>query len=337
MRLPGIPARLFALLTPLLLLGGCTTELAGPVETFEQTWQDFDELYGGFEVRAIDWDEVYARHRPLVHEGMSDDELFTVATDMLSELDDGHVNVVAPGREMWNANAHRRGKVDFDLFDVELVREHYLAGDYETDEWESHTLGTLPDGSAYLHLPWVSDNLYVLERARELGEQAGRLVLDMRHSGGGTFTYATEALRDWTDESLPVWKTRSRNGPERDDFTGWWTWRLEGRGSHPDFDTVVLIDRYTISASERMTVILEQLPRVTFVGEPTSGALSCLIGREMLNGWTVTIASREVRNLDGTSYEGVGLPPDLEARNDPALMEQGIDTVLETGMAQFEP
>ncbi|MDF1564353.1 MAG: S41 family peptidase [Deltaproteobacteria bacterium] len=321
------------LLALFLLATGCGPGFAGPVETFEQVWLDYDEMYGPFELRNVDWDDVYDRYRPRVHEEMSDDELHAVLGDMISELDDGHVRLIAPDRPVRVSNGQRDQLIDWELFDLELVREEYLDGEFDTDEWEGFTLGELEDGTTYLHLPHVSDNLPALDTAREAAERTGRLILDLRHSNGGQFTYAFEKLAAWSSVDRPVFRSRTRSGPERGSFDDWWLWQIEGRGREVGFDTVVLVDHYTISASERMVMALKVLPRMHLVGETTAGAVSTAIGRDTLNGWTITISTQEVVNLDGSSPEGPGIDPDTEAKNDPALMAQGIDTVLDAGLA----
>lgn len=316
---------------------GCASEDPGPVGNFEHLWAEMNAMYGPFEIRGVDWDDAYAQYRPLVHDEMSEDELYGVLTDMLGETDDGHVGMITPGRMQWSANQIRRDQVGYDRFDLDLVREGYLHGDFETNAWDEYTLGHLDDGSTYLHLPFVSDNLPVMGRARELADASGMLIIDLRHNNGGDFTYAFQELAEWTSTVHPVFRTRARNGSDRDDFDDWEQWSIEGRGEDVEFPIVVLIDRHTISAGERMVLGLATFDDVVFIGEPTNGAVSTVIGRELPNGWYVTISTQEVLSMDGTSIEGPGFVPDLEVINDEADMALGVDAALDAAMAALAP
>jgi hypothetical protein len=72
-----------------------------PVAVFDQFWNDFNEYYANFEERGIDWDSMKQVYAPQVNQETSDDELFTILTALVKPLDDGHVNVIAPGRKQF--------------------------------------------------------------------------------------------------------------------------------------------------------------------------------------------------------------------------------------------
>jgi len=307
-----------------------------PVETFDDLWTDFDELYGGFAIRGLDWDDAYERYRPQISDESSDDELFAVLTAMLGETNDGHVHMTRPGELRWTADKLRRELIGFDRFDVDRVRDNYLKNGFRTDAEDAYTLGTLPSGHTYVHLAWISDQTPILADVRVLAEASGGLVLDLRHNNGGDFTWALEALNDWRSTPAPAFRSRTRNGPGREDFTPWFDWTVGGEGPDIDFPLVVLIDRYTISAGERAVLALDAFDDVTFIGEPTSGAVSRAVGRELLNGWYVTIATQEVLSPDGSTIEGVGFDPDELILNDPEMIASGVDEVLERAMEVVE-
>lgn len=317
---------------------GCTTEKKGHEETFEQMWEEVSATYGGFSLRNVDWDAAYDAYRPLVSDDMSDDEFFNVLTEMLSETDDGHVHLIAPGREEWFANRIYREKIGLARFDLELVRETYLGGDYETGDYGEYTLGELPNGATYLYLPFISSEVFILQEARARAEKSGGLVLDLRHNGGGDMTWAYYELEQWTSKDRPVSRSRTRNGPERNEFTAWYDWEIRGRGTDIDFPVKVLTDRYTISAGERTVMALATLENVSFIGEPTNGSIATSVGRELLNGWYLTIGTQEVFFPDGeTTIEAIGFMPDTLIENDEADMARGIDAVLDEAMLQLEP
>ena len=62
---------------------------------FELLWKIFDEKYCFFEYKNIDWDEVHDRYAARITEDMPQESFFDVLGEMLAELKDGHVNLIA--------------------------------------------------------------------------------------------------------------------------------------------------------------------------------------------------------------------------------------------------
>src|SRR6266542_5851881 len=67
-----------------------------PRENFESLWKTLDEKYSFFAYKNVDWNKVYNKYSPRIDNSMSDAKLFNVFFEMLSELKDSHVNLVAP-------------------------------------------------------------------------------------------------------------------------------------------------------------------------------------------------------------------------------------------------
>jgi carboxyl-terminal processing protease len=175
--------------------------------------------------------------------------------------------------------------------------------------------------------PWVAE----VEEARANAETG--LVVDLRHNFDGDFTFVRNELADWTAVDVPVFRSRTRNGPDRGSFDAWTDWAIEGEGATSEVPVVVLTDRYTLSAGERATMMFRALPGVTVIGEPTNGSISTMIGQELANGWFVTIPVQEVEGPGGEVWEGVRIPPAIEVLEDLGTAE---DDVLEAALALLE-
>jgi len=67
-----------------------------PDEVFETVWTTFDGRYAIFGPKSIDWQALGDEYRPRVTAATTDEELFTVLTEMLSHLNDNHVILKAP-------------------------------------------------------------------------------------------------------------------------------------------------------------------------------------------------------------------------------------------------
>ncbi|MCO4744933.1 MAG: hypothetical protein KC912_09090 [Proteobacteria bacterium] len=321
-------------LIPLIAIASaCTPPDDSAVATFDHVWEEFDGMYGGFDIRGVDWDAEYDTWRPTLDEQSTDDDLWETLTGMLAVFDDGHIGMSAPGREYFNGNHVIRDKPDDDAFDIEVVKSEYLT-DVEIGPWDGYVLGELEPGLPYVWFPWVDDNTYVLEEIEERYPDARALVIDLRHNGGGSFTYPYWALGMWTGQDLDIHQSRTRSGPERGEFDDWFTWPIQSRTDDPiDLPIVLLTDSYTISAGERMVLGLQALPNTTTIGVRTNGALATSIGREMPNGWFFNLPTQEIRRMDGEIFEAVGCAVDIELLNDPEVLAAGTDEMLEAAMA----
>ena len=65
----------------------------------EALWKLIDEHYCFFEYKekemGLNWDAVHEKYLAQVKSGMTNQQLFEVMANMLSELKDGHVNLIA--------------------------------------------------------------------------------------------------------------------------------------------------------------------------------------------------------------------------------------------------
>lgn len=304
-----------------------------PASIFQAVWQDYKDHYGPTTYRDVNWDSLHSLYSPMVTSTSTDQELYLALTEMLSTLDDGHVQITTPGREHWYANTWYRERTGDNLFDLDVVHDHYLSTDglFEVDN--AVLRGHIGD-VGYIHFSYVAGNLTELDALLDNGFQ-GKLIIDLRHNEGGDFTFALNAFDRLTATQIPVFSSRTKNGPGPDEFTPWYHWQLEPdpRLNHVDAQVVVLVDRFTISAGERATLMLAALPGVQLLGDTTNGALSTMVGREMANGWGYTIATQEILLPDGITWEGIGIPPDRVVINDPAALAAGHDAVLDSALA----
>lgn len=104
-----------------------------------------------------------------------------------------------------------------------------------------------------------------LRRAvRELESQGLRgLILDLRFNPGGLLTSAIE-ISDMFVSSGTIVSTEGRNTEAR-------SWEAKGAGTFADFPMVVLVNRYSASASEIVSACLQDHDRAIVVGERTWG------------------------------------------------------------------
>ncbi len=308
-----------------------------PEAIFEQFWRTFDEEYAVFEERGVDWDDQYAGFRPSVTASTSDDELFAILCQMVQPLDDGHVTVTAPGRELFTANKIRRQKIDDGLFSPEVIRTNYLEPGYKTDADENFIYGKIKNENVgYIFFANVAGNFFEIHDFLDAYDDASGLIIDLRHNDGGDFTYCFSEIGRLVDQERFVFRSKTKNGTGPDDYTDWYDWSVNPEGEYIDKPVIVLTDRYTISAGERATMAFSVLPNVTIVGDTTNGAHGTLIGRELANGWFYSLVTQKVELADGKSYEGIGIAPDVYLKNVIDDVNAGVDKVLEYAVDELK-
>ena len=114
------------------VLGGCH-EIEdyenSPKGVFEQLWGVLDEHYCFFKQKDVDWNEIHFRYGAMVSDRMTDEELFSVCSDMLDELKDGHTNLSAP----FATSYYKKWWSDYPQnYDARLVEESYFNFNYRS-------------------------------------------------------------------------------------------------------------------------------------------------------------------------------------------------------------
>jgi len=307
----------------LFILTGCKKEFlqpepkSDPESTFEYFWNSYNTDYVIFDERNLDWNAQYDIYRPMVNNSTNDDELFSILKQILEPLNDGHVKLIKPNEKVYTTNIYYEYRLEDDLFDLDLIKNSYLNGDFKVNGYEFNTYGWL-NNIGYVHTVWTDG-----------------LIMDLRHNGGGDFTEALSRFERFTDRERLAFRSKTKNGDGPQDFTDWYEWNVSPDGEYFDKPIVVLTDRYTISAGERLVMAFQALPNVTTVGDTTNGSISSMILRELPNGWNYTVCPQKVESFDGNSYEGIGLIPDFLIENTSEEMLNGQDKALEYALSLF--
>ena len=301
-----------------------------PVGNFMELWTSFNEKYAVFEQRNVDWDEQFTIYRPQVDENTNDEELHDILTGMMAALDDGHVSLYAPDEPFWNGHQEFREPTAIDLFSGDLILNTYLNGAF-TNFSNQIFYGLINSELGYMFINhFRGDELVVIDEILEGMKNVKGIIIDLRRNGGGDFTNGQVLVSRFADERRLAFSAKPKNGPGRNDFADPVDYFIEPGGSFQYAGPVmVLTDRYTLSAGESVVLFLRVLPNVTVIGERTAGAMGERIEKELPNGWIYSITGQLIIAADGNTYEGPGIPPDIEEINTVAEINNGVDRVLE--------
>lgn len=311
-----------------------------PVTNFNVLWEEFNEKYGLFETKGIDWNQEYEKYASQLHINSTDEELYAVLKKMLKGLNDNHVGLVTTRADLPPFGAGSLDEIDrIRDFDLSIIKEYYLPEMVFEEPFFSY--GILEGNIGYIHIEGFSDVPKYLKAPMDailekLKDTKG-IIIDVRGGYGGEDVAGQYIAGRFTSTSIPYMKTRVKNGPEKNDFTPTETWNIEKEGESQYLNpVVVLTHRFTISARETFCMAMRVLPQVTFMGDTTAGAFSNQINREMPNGWGYSLSIGQWTDADGVSFEGVGLPPDVLILNKESDLLDGTDEALEKAMEHLK-
>lgn len=299
-----------------------------PDAVFETLWRSIGEKYPFFSLKAVDWDRVGERYRTQLRPTMNGGELFTLLSRMLSELEDGHVDLTIPGpptrRFSFYDSLQRRFPPNFN---DSLVRVRYLAGGRSIGPF---SLRVLDGNVAYVRYDKFGSKLdqAVFDQFFDALTGTKGVIFDVRDNPGGNLDNISALLSHLITQPTTVAYSRTRNGPTPNDFSAWVPNVVKPRGTPYAGRVAVLINRRSYSAAHLFAVFAAELPQVTVVGGRSGGGSGAPSGGELPNGWTFRHSALDIVNTRYESDEN-GLNPDVFETLTPADVRAGRDAIIE--------
>jgi hypothetical protein len=299
-----------------------------PEENFDLLWREMDQKYAYFPLKRIDWDSVYREFRPRVRPDMSDRELFTVMSDMLFLLRDGHTNLVSKFdvSRNWDWFLDYPQNFNFSLIERNyLGRDHQIARPFRTTVIDS--VGYIYYGSFMSIIDGAALDLLIEQYSGLKG-----IIIDVRNNGGGAIVMVDVLTSRFLAEKTLVGYARYKSGPGHNDFTEYFPKHIEPGGKQQfTKPVVVLTNRSVYSAANEFVAFMSALPNVTLVGDVSGGGGGAPYSGELMNGWTYRFSATQFFNAEQQHIEG-GVVPDVKVDIRPEDAAQGRDTILETAL-----
>jgi carboxyl-terminal processing protease len=335
---------LLIILPALFIMASCEEELVGaekantPLNNFELFWKTFDQHYGLFEVKGIDWNGIYAQFRPQINDQMTDEALYQVFSNMIVLLNDNHVNLYPTNGELPVFPGGILRYEDGQLTILKVQEDYSLdvVKNYVTNFRElspNLRYGFLGDNIGYLNFSGTDsrkDTEKNMEKALNDLRDMQALILDIRGNYGGFDAIAQYVAGRFATESRLYMTSRKRNGPDHTDFTEVTNWYVSPTGNYQYTKPIILLtSRFTQSAGETFALAMNELPHVTLLGDTTAGGFSDNPNFELYNGWIFSLSVGDYRASNGNSYEGIGIAPDTWAVTTKEELLSGKDSTLE--------
>lgn len=316
-------------------------------ERLRALWSDVDRRYALFEIRLPDqsWDDLGRTACESLGDDTSDRATFEVLHDLLRNLDDGHVNLVAPalGRDA-DAQTSRYPHARTMRALRAIVETRYLDGEVSRAARGALAWGRIGE-VGYLRLGRLEeladgsergDRTAVrraMARASEDLDAASGVIVDVRTNGGGWDSAGLEVARWFAGERELAWSEQRRDGPGHDDFGN--PRHVHVPAARPAAyrgPVVLLTSGLTFSAAETFALAMRVRDHVTIVGEPSAGHFSDLVSGRLPGGWRHTLSGLLFTASDGEVYEGRGVPVDVVAGPARGDLGRGRDTMLEAAL-----
>lgn len=322
-----------------LLLFACLLGLAScnegmeydstPQTNIETLWQIIDRKYCFLPYKAetigLDWDKVHEKYTAQISPDMSGAQMFEVMSNMLAELQDGHVNLYysADMSRYWNWHEDYPRNFDEDLRDL------YLGKDYKIASGLKYRI--LDDNIGYVVYESFSDGIGDgnIDEVLYYLRSCNGLILDIRGNGGGMLTYAERLTEHFAHQRTLVGYTMHKTGPGHNEFS---TPRAEyidpSKGIRWQKPVVLLTNRECYSSANVFTRNMKCLPNVTVLGDKTGGGGGMPFTSELPNGWAVRFSACPTMDARMQHTE-FGIEPHTYCALDSTDQAKGIDTLIE--------
>lgn len=309
-----------------------------PLYNFDVFWHSFNDHYAFFETHQIDWKGVYKKFRPLVTKDMTPEELHNIFVQIISQMNDRHVRLKGWGdyqagtigtlKNLYQKELPPGQKVDRPLYRKFLKR--IIARDYLKNSKKEALHGEITWGWAAKDIGYLSvdtmccykdvgdksltEQIKIINKIMDdiIGDFSGAkaVIVDARWNEGGYDAIALHIASHFTDQRLLAFTKKAKKAsgytPVQEIFIP------DHTGEVFTGPTVFLTTRDTLSAAEIFAMAMMAIPNVTTMGERTSGSLSDVHSVVLPNGWKVQMSNELYTAVDGGTYEGKGIPVDIE-------------------------
>ncbi|MDR1516515.1 MAG: S41 family peptidase [Dysgonamonadaceae bacterium] len=293
---------------------------------FDALWTILDRNYCFFEYKNINWDSVYGAYRPRITNNMGNDALFDVMGAMLSELKDGHVNLIASH----DVSRYWQWKDDYpENFDLS-VQKAYLKSDYSIAGGMEYKI--LEDNVGYVY--YASFSSTVTESAlnqilRRMAICHG-IIIDVRGNGGGSLENVNRIAMRFFNEKTHIGYISHKIGWGHGDFSALYPKYISSSDNiRYQKPVVVLSNRGCYSATNEFVSVMKYAPNAIVVGDRTGGGSGLPFSSELPNGWAVRFSASPMFNAEKEQIE-FGVEPDVKVDLKDEDVARKTDTLIET-------
>lgn len=295
---------------------------------FDDLWTAMDRSYSYFVLKKdVDWQAIKEKYRARAAQSKNAAELTTVLKEMLASLRDLHIWIETPTGTVgaYQSSGAYNGN-------PQVIREQ-IKDQVECGRFA--VVGRTMDGFGYFWMTRQSaaneaDVKKAIDAIQNLRDVPG-FIVDLRAANGGNETLAQQIASVFCAKDVVYAKHKYRAGPKHDEFGPIQSRTLPAAREPYTKPVVCLIGPGAVSSGEGFVKMMKALPQVTTVGLPTRGASGNPRPFPLSRTGLTVYFSRWVDLMpDGKTFEGVGIPPDVEVNAQPQVYK-AADPTLEKG------
>ncbi|MEQ9006484.1 MAG: S41 family peptidase [Ekhidna sp.] len=287
-------------------------------ETFNELWTLLDERYSLFDIREVDWQKVKEAYEPKLNDVDTEDELFDLCCQMISELHDGHTSLIDSKSDL-RCNSFTYSDTAAILKAYESKEAFWKVSDAtlksngfnELQEIDEHVFVSSNERFGYIRLNLMAGTYQAFAEALDQVKDKDGLILDIRLNPGGNDETLHKIAGRLVDETyISHYKETRMAG--KNEYTKLRSWEVRPEGPYQFLKPIALLtSNFTASASDVFTLSLKGRENVTIVGTPTMGAMSHVASQRLKNGWRLNYSNKRTYSRDMVLYEVKGIPPDV--------------------------
>jgi len=321
-------------------------KIDNPRRNFEALWTEINNYYSFFDIKNVDWDLIYQEYSPLVNDNTTNDQLFSILSEMLGELNDGHVSLSDKKSGKKYGSGEKASflkefptqdslRLLLGVIDTTLINKGFQELTYHEMKipYLNKNIIAFTNNNSY---GYVRINLMIGISKNELNNILDNIVesfvnvegviIDVRFNSGGYDNYSFKIAERFADEKRLVhYKcTKKKKG-----FTDLETRYLEPSGTTKIVKPiVVLTSDLTRSAADVFVLAMRQLPYVKIIGDNTYGIFSDVKEWKLPNAWRYTYSSQKFLTPEKKNLEGIGITPDIKMMNTKNDILKGSDPII---------
>lgn len=296
-----------------------------PQGNLDALWTILDKNYCYFDYKEINWDSIGTSYKARVTPNMSNDALFDLMGQMLSELKDGHVNLIATH----DITRYWSWKEDYPANFNSNIIDEYLSTDYATASSMKYKI--LEDNVGYIYYGSFSNPVSNSGLSQILNRMAicNGIILDVRNNGGGNLVNVERIASRFFNERALVGYISHKVGPRHNDFSDLFPKYLDSSNSiRYQKSVVILTNRGCYSATNEFVSTMKHAHNATIVGDKTGGGGGLPFSSELPNGWSVRFSTSPTFNAAKEHIE-FGVEPDVRLSMTASDINRMRDTYIE--------
>ncbi|WP_439484372.1 S41 family peptidase [Cyclobacterium plantarum] len=342
-----------------------------PHSNFDALWNSFNENYSSFDLRGIDWDKMKEHYRPMLSDQSSDYELYSVLSQMISELKDGHVFLDAPdsiknepgivydnrigdlrkrvisqinSKYIEKVHSYNKGNLIWGTIDgsigyiqinnFEDLANYNISDSLSEDEfWEAYWEAA-ENRQSYTQDVLESFNNQMSLIIENL-KSTEFCIIDVRFNSGGFDEAGLSVLSYFTNQRILAYTKKARNGL---DFTQKQEIYIDPNPINYANPIYILTSNQTASASETFVLGSLNLPKVQRIGSNTAGVFSDVLDKRLPNGWNFGLSNEVYESPNNKNYEKTGINPDfkIDYEKDGFSFYKQLSSEIDTGDTAIE-